>query len=353
MAPSIQALGLIVCLLLGACSSDPETFLTYTQRKTGEGGKFNPQAAPKRTDALALNYANGVEAGFRAKSNGARAARESSDTALAGFAAFAGAAQTLAIGASGVSSMGLASGGIVALRTIFDAKGRATAFGEAAERIHAAIKDYGAYNLNDVSPDYLTPNGWTLANVVQSNIDIVNKILNGHLPAPQALAQASEKMTKAGATRQRIGATPVNNIPAASIGEQTAYLQPRITTYPQPAAFSPKGVPPDVRKGRSALSEQVVLLRGSKDISRAGAVLAAHHPPIVAGEDPIETLGMEVSGIRSMQELRGWRDAFSVRVSPKTSPPPVPGPDDGINKLPPLDNPRENTKTPDPAPKRP
>ena len=206
---------LALCVGLTACSSDPATFVTYTHQKTG--GVFDATRAPQRTDALALNYANSVEGIFRARSTGARYTREGSDTALAGMAAFTGAAETLAISASAVSTMGLASAGILQLRNIFDAKGRSNAYFEAAERIHASIKDYGAHNLNDVSETSLTPNGWTLANVVQANIDIVSKILNGHLPSPEALLQASEPMTVAGARGQRAGTTPVNNIPAGSL----------------------------------------------------------------------------------------------------------------------------------------
>ncbi len=166
---------------------------------------------------MAFNYANSVEGIFRARSTGARYTREGSDTALMGISAFTGAAESLSISASSLSGMGLAGAGILQLRQIFDAKGRSNAYFEAAERIHSAIKDYGAHNLNNVSESQLTPNGWTLVNVVQSNIDIVSKILNGHLPSPEALAQASERMTDRGAFPQRLGATPVNNIPAGSL----------------------------------------------------------------------------------------------------------------------------------------
>jgi hypothetical protein len=227
MIRKTQSLALILCLSLSSCSStNPPTFITYTQQKIQQknkaGGAFDPRQPPRPTDALALNYANYVETLFRSAANGSRFAGEGSDLSLAGLSATAAGAKTLAIGASGVSSLGLASGGIVALRTIVDAKGRAIAYSEAAQRIHSAVKDYGAHNLNDVSEKWLTPNGWTLVNVVQSNIDIVNKIVYGRLPKPQALEQASEKMTSAGATQQKAGIPPVNNIPAASIGNLTA-----------------------------------------------------------------------------------------------------------------------------------
>lgn len=201
------------CFVFAACSGDPATFVSYGQ-KYGSGAAFDPSQPPRRTDALALNYANSVEEIFRARSTGARYTREASDTALAGLAAFTAAAKSLDIGTAKLARMGLASAGILELRTIFDAKGRSTAYFEAAERIHRAIKDYGAYNLNNVSSTHLTPNGWTLVNVVQSNIDIVSKILNGHLPTPQDLAQASEAMSPKGAMPQAMGSEPANNIPA-------------------------------------------------------------------------------------------------------------------------------------------
>jgi hypothetical protein len=113
--------------------------------------------------------------------------------------------------------MGLAGAGVLQLRTIFDAKGRSTTYSEAAERIHASIKDFGAHNLNDVSEELISPNGWTLVNVVGANVEIVHKILNGQLPPPELLAQASEPMTAEGATPQRTGSVPINNRPAPSL----------------------------------------------------------------------------------------------------------------------------------------
>ncbi|MFN2622379.1 MAG: hypothetical protein ABR611_05995 [Chthoniobacterales bacterium] len=216
------------CLALAACSADPSTFVSYSQ-KHDPAGVFDPNKAPRRTDALALNYANGVEEIFRARSTGARYTREASDTVLAGLAAFTGAAKTLDIGTAKLARMGLASAGILQLRTIFDARGRSTAYAEAAERIHSAIKDYVAHNLNEVSESYITPNGWTLVNVVQSNIDIVSKILNGHLPSADALAQASEPMTDKGALPQAVGSTPRNNIPANTTTALTTRLQRALT----------------------------------------------------------------------------------------------------------------------------
>jgi len=213
----------VITLVLGGCSSDPATFTTYARQKGNTRNQIAVRA-PVLSDALALDYANSVESIFRAKSTGSRYTREASNTALAGLATFTGAAKTFSYSASTVSGMGLASAGIVQLQQIFDAKGRATAYFEAATRIHGAIKDYVAFNLNDIPDDHLTPNGWTLANIVQSNIDMVDKVLNGHLPTPEDMAQATEQMTREGASRQRVGSTPVNNIPSATTGVRKAPL---------------------------------------------------------------------------------------------------------------------------------
>ena len=266
---------LALCCGLAACSSDPATFISYSQKKTASGGVFDATQAPKRTDALALNYANSVEGIFRARSTGARYTREGSDTALAGLAAFSGAAESLTINASTLSAMGIAGSSILQLRNIFDAKGRSNACFEAAERIHAAIKDYGAHNLNDVSETHLTPNGWTLANVVQSNIDIVNKILNGHLPSPEALAQASEPMSDTGAMPQKTGSTPVNNIPAGAL---TPAMAARVQRAAERPVRTPKMVSVEEFK-RVEKERDRLLADKTADIDFTGEVFGVKDDP--------------------------------------------------------------------------
>jgi hypothetical protein len=202
----------VVCLALVGCSSDPATFITYANQRGTTNAALDVTKSPPLTDALALNYANSVECIFRARATGARYTREASDTALAGLAAATAAAGTFSYGASTVVALGISSGGIVQLRNIFNARARANAYADAAARMHAAIKDYVAYNLNGVSETALTPNGWTLVNVVQANIDMVDKVLNGHLPTEQDLVQATEAMRPEGARSQPPGTKPVNNI---------------------------------------------------------------------------------------------------------------------------------------------
>jgi len=225
-----------LCAILCGCSTDPDTFVTYTQKKNSGTGKINATKDPQPTDALAFNYANSVEEIFRARSTGARYTNEASNTALTGLSVFSAAAESLSIGASTISTMGLAGAGVLQIGKIFDAPGRANAYFEAAQRIHGAIKDFRAHNLNNVSEQSISPNGWTLANVVGANIDIVDKILNGHLPTPDDLTQASEPMTDAGAFPQKTGSQPANNIPAPSL------VSPAFAAALNKPARQPQGV---------------------------------------------------------------------------------------------------------------
>jgi hypothetical protein len=222
-----SSLLLVLCAALVGCSSDPDTFITYTERVAAAPGQSAYQV--KRSDELALQYANGVEQLFRSRSTGARYTREGSDATVLGLGAVSAAGSVFSLGASGLSSLGFAQTGIGSMQKFFKADARSTAYREGAERIHAAIKDFMAHNLNDVSPDKLSPNGWTLANIVQANIDIVSKMINGTLPTAEALAQASEKMTTKGAKPQNAGTTPINNIPAGALTPQMH--QERVDTY--------------------------------------------------------------------------------------------------------------------------
>jgi hypothetical protein len=235
MMSSIKWTASALSLALVGCSSDPATFITYANQGGTTNAAVDVTKSPPLTDAVALNYANSVECIFRARATGARYTREASDTALAGLAAATAAAGTFSYGTSTVAALGLSSGGIVQLRNIFNAGARANAYADAAARLHAAIKDYVAYNLNGVSETALTPNGWTLVNVVQANIDMVDKVLNGHLPSAQDLAQATEPMHPTGAKPQAPGTTPINNISASGVVPQKT--GPVITSEAVPKGF--------------------------------------------------------------------------------------------------------------------
>ena len=268
-----------------------------------------------------------------------------------GLSGFTAAAGTLAYSASTVTGLGMATAGIVQLQHIFNAKGRANAYSEAAVRIHAAIKDFVALNLNHVSETDITPNGWTLANIVQANADMVDKVLNGHLPTPEDLVQANEPMTPRGATPQATGTEPMNNISAIR-NALPAHLKPKTTTITPPPADSARGLSAELRQGRSALSEQVVLLRGKGDHDRARVILTAHQTPILADEDRIETLANAVGAIRSRESLQGWQEAFSTGPAHDVRAAAASG-DANPGQPPAHLKPRETTTTPETAPRRP
>ena len=343
---------LIAALGLAGCSSDPATFTTYTHRNGSPSGAPDPTAAPRYSDALALNYANFVESEFRARATGARYSREGSNTALAGLSGFTAAAGTLAYSASTVTGLGMAGAGLVQLQHIFDAKGRANAYGDAALRIHAAIKDFVAMNLNHISDTELTPNGWTLANIVQANADMVNQVLNGHLPTPEDMIQANEILRPEGAMPQRPGTTPVNNI-SRSRDALPTHLKPLTTDKTPPRAPSSQGVAAEVRSGRRSLNDQVAELRQQGGQKRARFILAQHQPAIAAGANPIDTLAAKVDDIRTKADLQGWQDAFdaveTAEVAGSQTESPAAKPSN--TGLPGHQKPAETTGTPTAAPK--
>ena len=339
---------LLVSLVLAGCASTPDTFTTFTHRIDHPTGTMPTTTAPRYTDAIALNYANFVESEFRARADGSRYTREGSNTALAGLSGFTAAAGTLAYSASTVTGLGMASAGMVQLQHIFDAKGRANAYSEAALRIHAAIKDFVAMNLNNVSETQITPNGWTLANLVQANVDMVDKVLNGHLPTPEDMVQATETLSPAGATPQRTGTVPVNNI--SRFGDSLpTHLRPRTTDKTPPAAQSSRGVAPDVRAGRAELSDLVAKMRKAGDSARARAILARHKPAVAGGADALNVLADRVDVIRTSADLTGWRDAFDeTEVTDDTG---SNGAKTETGGLPAHQKPTETSGTPTAAPK--
>ena len=348
----LRSIALSAALGLAGCSSDPATFTTYTQRGGSPAGPVNPTAAPRYSDALALNYANFVESEFRARATGARYSREGSNAALAGLSGFTAAAGTLAYSASTVTGLGMAGAGLVQLQHIFDAKGRTNAYADAALRIHAAIKDFVAMNLNHVSETDLTPNGWTLANIVQANADMVNQVLNGHLPTPEDMIQANETLRPEGAMPQRPGTTPVNNI-SRSRDALPTHLKPLTADRTPPRAPSAQGVAAEVRTGRRSLNDQVVELRQQGGQKRARFILAQHRPAVASGTSPIDTLAAQVDAIRTKTDLQGWQDAFdAVEVAEVIgSQPESPATKTGNTGLPGHQKPAETTGTPTAAPK--
>jgi hypothetical protein len=279
-------------------------------------------AAPRFTDALALNYADSVESIFRAKATGTRYTREASDTALAGLAAFTTAAGTFAYDASTVTGLGIAAASIVQLQNIFNAKSRSNAYFEAAGRIHGAIKDYVAYNLNHVSETALTPNGWTLANVVQSNIDMVDKVLNGHLPTAEDLVQATEPMSPDGATPQAPGTIPRNNISRnGSVPLPEASLR-RPRDLNAESGFTIE-VPAEVQRDQRRLAAWVYERENVKDFARLQQFLTdvGFQTP-VKDEEAANTIRRMIRGARAPETIAPLLK--NAGLAPGTIPEPTP-----------------------------
>jgi hypothetical protein len=172
----------------------------------------NVQAAASNgvpSDVLIMSFADNVMIIFDAKSTGSRYAREASSTAQVALAGIIGASSAFKLGARTIAGLGIGAAGIPELQRIFDARGRADTYEEAANQIRIGIGEYLAFN--GPATNELTPNGVTLYKRVIANIHLVEKTINGHLPTPQDMAQAIEEMSTKGATPHQPGESPPNN----------------------------------------------------------------------------------------------------------------------------------------------
>jgi hypothetical protein len=166
--------------------------------------------APRVSDGLAINYANSIEIIMRCKATQNRITREVSATAQVGLAAFGGVGAAYNWSKTTLTVLGLASAAIPQLQGIFDAKGRAEAYNQAAEKIQDGVLEYYAHN-PDPSPSEFTPNGLTLVKRVASAINLVNDTINGHLPSQASMQKAVESMTSGeGNVPQNPNESPVN-----------------------------------------------------------------------------------------------------------------------------------------------
>lgn len=207
----------VVSLSLGleACATDTTTFLNYGNPPSNAPLPPREQlmAAPAVSDGLAINYANSVEIIMRCKATQNRITREVSSTAQIGLAAFGGVGAALNWSKATLTILGLGSAAMPELQRIFDAKGRAEAYNQAAELIHDGVLEYYAHNSEPSSTEF-TPNGVTLVKKVSAAINLVNDTITGHLPSQKQMQEAIEPMSPEGTTVQNPEAPPVNLIPA-------------------------------------------------------------------------------------------------------------------------------------------
>lgn len=150
---------------------------------------------------------------MRTKFTGARISREVSNTAQVALSAFGGAAAAFHYSASTVAALSLGSAGIPELQRIFNAKGRAEVYKDAAQMIHRGILEYYTHNPNPPNNQF-TPNGLILAQRVSAAIDMVDDVLAGRMPSQMEMIDSVEPMTPAGTRPHAPGTTPVNAMSA-------------------------------------------------------------------------------------------------------------------------------------------
>jgi len=228
-----RSLALLLCLLLAGCAGpDRYSFLDYSQHPE-KYGLTNPVPALALSDQLVLLFSSNVAAALRAKATGSRITREVSSSTQVALAGLAGAGAAFNFSNSTLAVLGLGSAGIPEFQGIFNARGRAEAYSDAVRLIESAQNEYLAHNQKP-SATYLTQNGVTMLQRVQASIHVVEKTLAGRLPTIHDMAQATERMSAAGAY-QRPAGVAVNNIPANATG---VILKPPLPSASQPQAFN-------------------------------------------------------------------------------------------------------------------
>jgi hypothetical protein len=196
---------------------------------------YNPEAGPRRSDLLALQYSDYVAKLLEGRSTGARVTREVSDSTLAVGGAFLAATETLEIAAETVAGMGVGAVIIRELQKIFNAGGRSEAFADAAYLIRQAQSEYRQYNPNPL-PDRLTENGAILVSRVDAALHAARKTLNGRMPGLLDLKQATQPMSEDGADRESSG-TPQTMFTASGVQALPTLRGPRA---PEPGRPDPK-----------------------------------------------------------------------------------------------------------------
>ena len=207
MVRASKCIALTLCFSLSACTAPRYSFVGMG-RTLDSSGNYDPQIAPKFSDALAINFADSVATLLRSKFTGARIADEVGRTAQIILAGLAGATAAFDFGASTVAALGLSSAAIPELQRIFNARGRSQVYQDAVRLIEEAEIEYLSFN-QDPSDTILTQNGVTLFQRVTATIHVVEKTLTGTIPTVDDMLKATERMSQAGATRTRPGAPAI------------------------------------------------------------------------------------------------------------------------------------------------
>lgn len=204
---------LVLALAFAGCvGTDKTTFLNYgIPASSTQPSREEMMEAPRVSDGLAVNYANSIQVIMRCNSTRSRIVREVSATAQVGLAAFSGIGAAFSYGTTTLTALGLGSASIPELQKIFNAKGRAEIYNQAADMIRDGLLDYYSHDTNPSSTE-LTPNGLTLVKKVASAISLVDTTLVGQLPSQKQMLQAVEEMSPSGTKVQNPKAPPVNAV---------------------------------------------------------------------------------------------------------------------------------------------
>lgn len=206
----------LLCLVLVGCASrDSFSFIEYSRNPA----KYDAPDTPRdwrASDQQALQFSSNVVRRLRARANGARVTREISSSAQVAMAGIGGAGAAFSLSKSALAVLGLGSAGIPEFQGIFNAKGHAEAYTDAARMIETAQNDYYAHNQKP-SPRELTQNGVSLIQRTQASVHIVEKVLSGRIPSIIEMQQATEPMSSIGARTTSPGEA-VNHISATGVG---------------------------------------------------------------------------------------------------------------------------------------
>ncbi len=292
--------GIASSLFLSACvNTDKLTFFNYGKKPNpGAAAPSDPMVAPAVSDGLAINYANSMEIIMRANATRSRITREVSSTAQVALAAFGGVGAAFNYSATTLAALGMSSAGIPELQKLFNAKGRAEAYNQAAEMIKDGVWEYYSLNPSPSSTDF-TPNGLTLVKRVSSAISLVDTALVGQLPSRKQMLQAVEEMSPEGTVRQQRHAHPVNSM--TSITRRTIDTTVQTIGTPTripPRKFAPVVIAPDVLPDKGAqtkeaqmsvaMASRILKKTNAEEAKKAGEKLLLPAPK--TGQDPREVI---------------------------------------------------------------
>ena len=261
---------LLLCLTLVGCASrDSFSFIEYS-RNPAKYDASDTLPSWGANDQQALQFSSNVVRRLRARANGSRVTREISNSAQVAMAGIGGAGAAFNLSKSALAVLGLGSAGIPEFQGIFNAKGHAEAYTDAARMIETAQNDYYAHNQKPSSGE-LTQNGVSLIQRTQASVHIVEKVLSGRIPSIIEMQQATEPMSATGARKTSPGEA-VNHISATGVGLKAKAplpsASPREERDVNARSARPEELPPEVVRDQRRLRSWVYEHQNGKDFER-------------------------------------------------------------------------------------